>query len=77
MAACFDLRLCVVNPVGVAAGIALIFAGYLRLKRFIFRAQKVEDEKVLGIFHQVREEIGISRRVRLFTSSEARTPFSP
>ena len=61
---------------GVGVGIALIFAGHLRLRKLISRAQKVRDGKVFGVFHQVREEIKISRRVRLFASSEARTPFS-
>ena len=61
---------------GVGAGIVLIFAGFVRLRKLMSKARQIEDEAVLRISHQVKEEIAVARDVRLFASDKVRTPFS-
>lgn len=61
---------------GAGVGFTRIVAGSIALRKFISRAREVDDERVLMIFTGIKEEMGISRRVRLLISSEARIPFA-
>jgi beta-lactamase regulating signal transducer with metallopeptidase domain len=61
---------------GAGVGFTRIVAGSITLRKFISRAREVDDERVHTIFTRIKEEMGISRRVRLLISSEARIPFA-
>lgn len=70
------LLLVCIWALGAGVGFTRIVAGFVTLRKFISRAREVDDERVLMIFTRIKEEMGISRRVRLLISSEARIPFA-
>jgi TolA-binding protein/beta-lactamase regulating signal transducer with metallopeptidase domain len=61
---------------GVAVNFILVLAGFIGLNRLLSNAQKINDERVIQIFNQIKEEIQITRNVQILTSDKAQTPFS-
>ena len=61
---------------GVGISFVLTYLGFLGLRRLTSQCSQVENEAVLRVFDHVREEVGISRGIRLFASKEVQTPLS-